>query len=227
MDMKTMMKKIIATSLLIFTAAGVQAKSTDQIGFMSDYLFRGITQTDHGFAAYAQTKKTTGNGYGKISFINIDAPDNAEGIPVQMDVSFGYNSKFDGFNIDLEVITYNYLIDSRSDETEFKIGTSLTHSLDIALYRGIKNKTLYAEIVYEKFLTNRLYLDAHVGYATQDDSDDSALDARVELGRDFPEFYGIDIYVAADFITDTTPYGNNSDQDDSEVSYVFGVRKNF
>lgn len=221
------MKKLISTLLLVLTAASSQAKSTDQIGFMNDYLFRGITKTDHSFAAYVKTTKTVGNGYSKISFINIDAPENAEGIPVQMDVSFGYNSKFDSFNIDLEVITYNYLVDSVADETEFKIGTSLSNSLDLALYRGIKRKTWYVEATYEKFLSNRLYLDANVGYSTQDDSDDSAIDARAELGRDFPEFYGIDIYVAVDFITDTTPFGNNNDEDESEVSYVFGVRKNF
>jgi len=72
-----------------------------------------------------------------------------------------------------------------------------------------------------------LYLDVSTGYWTQDDADDSALTARAELARDFPEFHGIDIYGAVDFISDSTPFGDNNDKDDSEIEFVIGVRKNF
>jgi uncharacterized protein (TIGR02001 family) len=221
------MKKIIVLTLLLLLATIAQAKTTNQIGLMNDYLFRGITKTDHGFAAYGQKTAQVGNAYANLYVINIDAPDNAEGLPIQMNMSFGYNNKFDGFNLDVEVITYNYLVDSVGDETEFKVGTSLTKNLDFAVYRGIKNKTWYPEFTYEKFLGNRLYLDADVGYWLKDDVDDSALTARAELGRDFPEIYGIDIYVGVDFISDTTPFGYNNDEDESEINYIFGVRKNF
>ena len=221
------MKKLITGSLLALSAVGVQAETTKQVGLMTDSLFRGMTETDNGIAVYLKATKQIDNAYAGISFVNIDAPSGAEGVPVKMNVNFGYNNKFDNFNIDIEVITYNYLVDSQRDETEFKIGTSLTDNLDLAFYRGIKNKTWYSEIVYEKFLTNRLYLDATAGYWIKDGADDDALTARVELGRDFPELYGIDIYAAVDFTSDSTPFGNDSDEDESELEYVLGVRKNF
>lgn len=220
------MKQVIATSLMILTTVNIQAETVKQAGLMTDYLFRGITRTDNSLAVYAKATETIGNAYAGIKFINIDTGDDAEGLPVEMDVSFGYNNQFDNFNIDLEVITYNYLVDTIGDETEFKIGTSLTQNLDLALYRGIKNKTWYPELVYEVFLSNQLYLDATVGYWLPDNTDDSAFTARAELGRDLPEFYGIDIYVALDFISDSTPFGNSNDNDDSETKVVFGLRKN-
>ena len=220
------MHKLIITSLIALAATGAQAQTTKQIGLMTDYLFRGITQTDNGLAVYGQAVHSVGNAYAAANFINIEAPDNAEGIPVEMDISFGYNNKFDNFNIDLEVITYNFLVDSKGDETEFKIGTSFTKNLDFAVYRGIKNNTWYPELAYEKFLSNRLYLDSTLGYWLPDDADDTAITARVELGRDFPELYGVDIYVAVDYISDSTPFGNRNDNDDDNTEFVIGLRKN-
>jgi uncharacterized protein (TIGR02001 family) len=221
------MKKLITVSIIGLAAMSTQAQAEKQIGLMTDYLFRGITQTDNDLAVYFKATEQIGNAYAGIHFINIDASDDAEGFPVEMDVNFGYNNQFDGFNIDLEVITYNYLIDEKGDETEFKIGTTLTKNLDLALYRGIKNKTWYPELSYEAFLSNRLYLNTSIGYWMPDDSNDTALTARAELGRDFPELYGVDIYAALDFISDSTPFGGTNDKDDSNTEFLIGVRKNF
>ena len=157
--------------------------------------------------------------------INIEDNDDAEGVPAELDMNFGYNNKFDSFNIDLEVITYNFLLDSVDDETEFKIGTSPLKGLDISLYRGIKQNTWYPEVTYEKTIKYRIYLDAAVGFWLPDDGD-SALTARVELGRDFPELYGIDIYAGVDYISDSTPFVDDN-YDEDETEFVFGVRKNF
>jgi uncharacterized protein (TIGR02001 family) len=222
-----MMKTLLTAALMMLVTTGTQANVIYQAGLMSDYLFRGITQTEHDLAVYAQATNNVGNAYAGAGVINIEAPEGSEGLPIEMDVNFGYNNKFDGFNIDLEVITYNYLVDTQGDETEFKIGTTPIKHLDISLYRGIKNKTWYAETTYEKTLKNRLYLDARLGYWIQDEADDNALTARVELGRDFPELYGIDIYGAIDYISDETPFGNSSDSDDPQVEFVLGIRKNF
>lgn len=222
-----LLKHSLAAATLSFVMALPAQAAGYQAGLMTDYLFRGLTRTDHGPAVYLQGKTQRGDAYASVKAINIDTPDGAEGLPVEMDVSFGYNNRFDSFNIDVEVITYNFLVDSMADETEFKLGTRLAKGLDLELYRGIKGKTWYPEISYEKFLKNRLYLDGSVGFWKQDDADDTALTARLELGRDFPEFHGIDIYGGLDFISDSTPFGNDADKDDSELEFVLGIRKNF
>ena len=103
----------------------------------------------------------------------------------------------------------------------------MTKNLDFAVYRGIKNNTWYPELAYEKFLSNRLYLDATLGYWMKDDVDDRAITARAELGRDFPELGGVDIYAAVDYISDSTPFGYDGDNDDDNTEFVIGLRKNF
>lgn len=221
------MKKFIFTLLIATTTFAVQAKDAKQVGLMSDYLFRGITRTDNSLAVYVNGTKAIGNAYVGLHFINIEPVDDAEGVAVEMDVNFGYNFKFDHSNIDFEVITYNYLLDAVEDETEFKIGTTLTKGVNVNLYRGIKQNTWYPELTYEKYLKYHLYLDVAVGVWLPDNADDSALTFRTELGRDFPEFYNIDIYGAVDYISDSTPFGNESDDDDAETEFVVGIRKNF
>lgn len=221
------MKKLFVIFVILLAGLAVEAKTSYQAGLMTDYLFRGITQTDNSPAVYLQVENKFGNAYGGVYTINVDVPEDAEGLPVEMDVYFGYNNQFGTFNIDVEVITYNYLVDKLDDKTEFKLSTTPIKGLNIALYRGIKKKTWYPQVKYEKFLPYRLYLDVIAGYWTQDDADDSAVTARVELARDFPEFYGIDIYLALDYISDSTPFGNDNDEDDSEQEVVLGIRKNF
>lgn len=220
-------KYVVLAIVVLGSAARAEIKTTRNIALVSDYLFRGVTQTDNGVAIQGGVDASKGNAYGGIWFSNIDAGKKAEGLPVEMDVSFGYNNQFNGFNIDVEMITRNFLVDTKGDETEFRIGTSPVKGLDINLYRGIKRKFWYPEVKYEHFLPNRLYLDVASGIWMVDDAkkDDKVLTARVELGRDFPEFNQVDIFLALDYISDKAP--GNSNKDNSKVKAIIGVRKNF
>ena len=219
---------LAAPAALLMTSAAMAANVSYNAALVSDYLFRGLTMTDHDPAIQGGADVKNGDAYGSVWFSNVDTPDDSEGLPVEMDVNFGYNLRFNGgFNLDLEILTYNYLTDGLSDETEFKIGTSPIRNVTIELYRGVKNKYWYPEISYEKNLDYRLYLDLSAGYWSPDDADDSAFTFRAELARDFPELGHVDIFIAADYISDETPFGNAGDDDDSDTSFVFGVRKNF
>lgn len=217
----------IAVPVLLTAAASIQAAPAYNAGVVTDYLFRGLTQTDHGIAVQGGADVKNGNAYAGVWFSNVEKPDGSEGLPVEMDVYFGYNNQFSKFNLDLEVLTYNYLNDSIGDETEFKIGTTLIKGLDVNLYRGVKNKTWFPEVTYELYLPERLYLDLSAGLWMQDDADDEGFTARAELGRDFPELGGIDLYVGGSFISDETPFGDDNDDDDSDLRIFAGVRKNF
>lgn len=195
---------------------------------ISDYLFRGLTRTDHGPAGQVGAKMKNGNAYAGAWVSNIKAPKEAEGLPAQMNVYFGYNNRFTRtFNLDVSVITYNFLIDSMGDETEFKIGTSINKRLDINLYRAIKYKMWYPEVRYEHFFPYRIYADLSAGVWMPDKADDKAIHARAEIARDFPELAHIDIFLGVDMITDTTPFGNDNDKDESDINFFFGLRKDF
>ncbi|ASP40718.1 hypothetical protein CHH28_19485 [Bacterioplanes sanyensis] len=220
------MKNILLGSLLL-AAATVEAQPRYNLALVSDYIFRGLTKTDHEPALQGGTDVKRGDAYAGIWFSNIDTPDESEGIPVEMDAYFGYNHRFGGFNLDTSVITYNYLVDSLQDETEFRLATNPSKGWELSVARGIKQKTWYPEIRYEQYLQHRLYLDLIAGVWLADDADDKGISLRAELARDFPEFYSIDLFVAADYISDETPFGMDNDKDDSDFQVVFGIRKNF
>jgi len=221
-----MQSKIIGILLLSCLAGLTQAKTTKNIALVSDYVWRGISQTDNGPALQGGADYRNGNAYAGVWLSNVEDAPGSEGLPVEMDVSFGYNHVFSGFNIDTSVITYNYLNDSTPDQTEFRFATSLSKSLEIAFHREVKTKYWYPEIIFEKYLANRLYLDASVGYWLYDDSDDDAFTFRVELARDFPEFNHLDVFIGASFISDETPDADNGN-DEEETLLIFGLRKRF
>jgi len=218
--------KIITVALLLACTAFTQAKTTHNISLVSDYVWRGMSKTDNGPALQGGSEYKNGNAYASVWFSNIENVSNAEGLPIEMDVTFGYNNKFNAFNLDTSVITYNYLNDS-ADYTEFRFATSISKSIEIAIHREVKTKYWYSEIVFEKYLANRLYFDASIGYWNADNADDDALTFRAEIARDFPELNHLDIFIGVSHITDKTPNGMNTDNDDDETLFILGIRKKF
>lgn len=204
-----------------------QAKTTKNISLVSDYVWRGLSQTDNGPALQGGMDYKNGNAYAGVWLTNVEDQSGSEGLPVEMDVYFGYDHKFTGFNIDTSIITYNYLNDANTDRTEFRLATNLTKEIEVALHREVKTNYWYPEIIFEKYLANRLYFDAAVGYWSFDDADDDAFTVRAELARDFPEFHHVDVFVGVSHITDETPMGNDADSDDSDTLIVLGIRKRF
>lgn len=223
------MTRFLQTTLLsmcILLSQNALAKTDYVLTVTSDYLFRGITQTDHSPALQWGAYINNGNAYGSVWFSNEDTPAGAEGLPVEMDVRFGYNHVFKRFNIDTEVLTYNTLYDTGAEETEFKIGTSFSKHTHFNVYRGIKLKSWFSELTLRHYLDKRVFLDSRFGLWMFDEQSDDALHGRMILGMTFPEFKGLDIFAGFDFISDENPGNSNSD-DDENLSFVFGLNKRF
>ncbi len=223
------MKKLITISTaLLLTLGALQASAeaiTQNAAFVTNYVWRGLSQTDNNAALQAGADYKNKNAYASVWLSNVEDGQGAEGAPLEMDVSFGYNNKFNKFNLDMRVTTYNYLHDNTPDRTEFRVATTLSKGLDVALNREIKQKYWYPEITFEKFMQNRLYLDLSAGLWSFDGGE-SALSLRAELARDFPEFHHIDLFAALTYISDKTVYANdNTSSADSLI--LFGIRKRF
>jgi len=217
---------LAAGSLLAICAVQASAeKVTQNAAFVTDYVWRGISQTDNSAAIQAGADYTNGNSYASVWMSNVDDGNGAEGAPLEMDVSFGYNNQFDKFNLDMRVTTYNYLHDQTADLTEFRLATTPMKGVEVALNREIKAKYWYPEVTYEKFLQNRLYLDLSAGYWSFDDGE-SALSFRAELARDFPEFHHIDLFAALTYISDET-VAMNDNKSDADSLFLVGIRKRF
>ena len=213
-------------TLLAITTLGANAEEfSKNAAFVTDYVWRGLSQTDNNAAVQAGSDYKNGNAYASVWLSNVDDGTDAEGMPVEMDVSFGYNNKFETFNLDTSITTYNYLHDQTPDLTEFRVASTITKGLEVALNREIKAKYWYPEVNYEKFLPHRLYLDLSAGFWSFDDAD-TAITFRAELARDFPEFHHIDLFGAVTYISDDTVLIDDS-QEDAETLVLVGIRKRF
>ncbi len=217
---------LTAGSLLAICAAQASAETiTQNAAFVTDYVWRGLSQTDNSAALQAGANYSNGNAYASVWMSNVEDGTGAEGAPLEMDVSFGYNNQLDGFNLDMSVTTYNYLHSNTDDQTEFRVATTPFKGLEVALNREIKSKYWYPEVNFEKFLPHRLYLDLSAGLWSFDDGD-NAITLRAELARDFPEFHHIDLFAAITYISDDT-ITLNDNQEDADSLLLVGIRKNF
>ncbi len=217
---------LTAGTVLAVTAISASAEEfSKNAAFVTDYVWRGLSQTDNRAALQAGADYSNGNAYASVWVSNVEDGNNAEGMPVEMDVSFGYNNQFDKFNLDTSITTYNYLHDQGTDLTEFRVATTPVKGLEIALNREIKLKYWYPEVSFEKFLPHRLYLDLSAGLWSFDGAD-TAVTFRGELARDFPEFHHVDLFAALTYISDDTVTVNDT-QEDADTLLLVGVRKRF
>ena len=227
------MKKLLtltAAALLASAPVSVFAKEsvTKNVALVTDYVWRGLSGTDNGPAIQGGVEYKKGNAYAGIWGTNVDDSGSTEGLPVEMDVFFGYNNQFDGFNLNTSVTTYNYLHNNGLDLTEFRVATNLekVKGLELAINREIKNGYWYLEGNFEKNLPHRLYFDASAGYWNTDNAD-SALVASAQIARDFPEFHHVDVFASISYLSDETFNQGPNSNGDSEMIFFLGVRKNF
>ena len=230
------MKKLLtltAAALLASAPVSVFAKEsvTKNAALVTDYVWRGLSQTDNSPAIQGGVDYKNGNAYAGVWATNVDDTGSSEGLPFEMDVYFGYDNQFDGFNLNTSVTTYNYLHNAPTiagaDRTEFRVATDLkkVKGLELAINREIKNGYWYLEGNFEKQLPHRLYLDASAGYWNVDNGD-SALVASVQIARDFPEFHHVDVFGSISMLSDETFFFKDNN-DESEMIFYLGVRKNF
>ncbi len=223
------MKNLITISTALLLTLGALQASAETIShnaaFVTNYVWRGLSQTDNSAAIQAGADYKNKNAYARVWVSNVEDGQGAEGAPLEMDVSFGYNNKFEKFNLDMQITTYNYLHDNTDDRTEFRIATNPIKGLEVALNREIKQKYWYPEVAFEKFLKNRLYLDLSAGFWSFDGGE-NALSLRAELARDFPEFHHIDLFAALTYISDETVYADDNNSS-ADSLFLLGIRKRF
>ncbi|WMP18830.1 TorF family putative porin [Thiothrix lacustris] len=103
---KTLLTMAVMGSLLVVSQA--QAGASANIGVTSDYIWRGVTQTDEGAAVQAGLDYEADNGlYVGTWASNVDFPDVYNG--AEVDVYAGYKKDLKGeLNFDVGAIRYMY-----------------------------------------------------------------------------------------------------------------------
>ncbi|MFA4939315.1 TorF family putative porin [Brevundimonas sp.] len=158
---KTMIRAAAAAALstgLIGLAAPASAQSTVDVawnvGVVSDYVFRGFSQTGEDPAIQGGVDLTSGSFYGGAWASNVDFGDDTD---AEVDLYGGYRTEAGGFALDFGVIGYLYVGEPDAADysyAEFKaaasravgpatFGAAVYYSPD---FFGIDDEATYAEV---------------------------------------------------------------------------------
>lgn len=224
------MKKILTTSLLLSSMALTATVSTSavaveglsaNVGATSNYIWRGLSQTDDGAAISGGIDYADDSGfYAGTWASNIDFGDDAS---YELDLYFGFGGDMGDVTYDVGYIYYAYPDSSETDsDNEYDFGeiygTLGYDAFSISAYYGVNNddgaefadSSLYLSGDAEFEVSPGLTLALHVGSYTFDDEDiaEDYIDLGVSLSKDGFTFG----------ITDT-----DRDDDDMKVAISYSV----
>jgi uncharacterized protein (TIGR02001 family) len=125
----------------------------------SDYIFRGVSQTENGAAIFGGAKVSYDHFYLGVGGENVDF---RNGINVEYDLSGGWTPSLGKFNFDLGAIRYGYIGAAPGVTID-------TIELHAAVSRAIGPVTLGASVnrAFEYFGTNRpaIYVEGNAAFA--------------------------------------------------------------
>jgi uncharacterized protein (TIGR02001 family) len=138
----------------------------------SNYIFRGVSQTENGPAMLGSAKVGYDQFYAAVGAENVNFHNSIDG---EYDMSAGWTPTLSGFNFDLGAIRYGY-VDAPAhvdiDTTEMrgavsrkfgdvKLGVAVNYAID---YFGTKKDGTYAEANASDVITDQLTASGAVGH---------------------------------------------------------------
>jgi uncharacterized protein (TIGR02001 family) len=182
--MKTVFAAAAAAALLLTAgaASAQNAEATFNVGVVSDYVFRGFSQTDENPAVQGGVDVTAGSFYVGAWASNVDFGDDTE---VEIDTYGGYRTEAAGFAFDVGVIGYFYAQSPSGtdyDYVEFKgaasravgpatIGAAVYYSPD---FFGLDEEATYIEANAAFTPADKWTVSGAVGQQFLDVNDDYA-----------------------------------------------------
>jgi uncharacterized protein (TIGR02001 family) len=169
------------------------------IGVASDYVFRGVSQTDEGAQVFGGVDLGLDQFYAGVWASNVDFGD---GTDAEVDLYAGFKPTLGAVSLDFAAIYYGYLDDDADwSYYELKAAGSVAAgpaTLGAALYwtpdvtGASEESATYYEVNGSVPLAEKLSLSGAVGYQTFEDSDEYAT-WNVGLGYALTDKLGVDV----------------------------------
>lgn len=168
------------TSLAAPASAQTEVDVAFNVGVVSDYVFRGASQTDEEPALQGGVDITAGSFYAGVWGSNVDFFDDTD---AEIDFYGGFRGEAGGFALDAGVIFYAYVNEPNFADynyTEFKLAASRAigpASIGAAVYYspdffGIDERATYYELNGGFAPVEKLTISGAVGQQTLDVTDD-------------------------------------------------------
>lgn len=178
--MKTITKALAATTLALGAAqsfAEISANAT----VVSDYVFRGITQTDNGAALQAGLDYSHSSGaYASLWASNVDFGDDTT---LEYDYIAGYATEISGVGIDAGYVSYNYN-EGGTTLAEFYLALSYTDA-SFSFYRDQDYGYSYYNLGYDFALPSDYTLSLAGGITANAGEAENVNDALISVGKSF------------------------------------------
>ena len=209
---------------------------SSNIGFYSDYVFRGISQSDKDFAVQGGFDASHDSGFYLGTWAsNVNFQDDNEA-SAELDIYGGYGFSYKSFNVDLGAIYYAYPdADSDLNYDFYEVYAGVDTTIDKLGLGASVNYTpenfgnsgdaTYLALTGDYALTNNLTLKSNIGYQMIDDANafgtDDYLHWGLGLGYDLNGFDLSVKYSQSDLDT-AGPCGSSCDP-----KVIFGLSREF
>ena len=196
-----MRKQLISLALLALMPLAAQAQEDDGSGFnwnaaaTSEYMFRGISQTDDHPALQAGAGYSFSNGFYVGAWAsNVDF---GESTDAEVDTFIGWNGDLtDSVNLDVQLVRYNYIgepdgADYAYNELIGKVSFAENYSATLGYTNDFLNTdtdSVYVAVGGSWAVGNDFNVTAGLGYTTVDNAlstEDGYMDYSVGVNRDF------------------------------------------
>lgn len=229
-----MRKHLISIALLALMPLAAQAQEDDGSGFnwnaaaTSEYMFRGISQTDDHPAIQAGAGYSFSNGFYVGAWAsNVDF---GESTDAEIDTFVGWNGDLnDNFNLDVQLVRYNYVgepdgVDYAYNELIGKVSFAENYSATLGYTNDFLNTdtdSFYGAVGGSWAVGNEVNLTAGLGYTTVQGPEDGYLDYSVGVNRDFgPVNIGLG-YIGTDSSGEDL-FGEDNAEDKFVLTFAIG-----
>lgn len=178
------MRKAMTKSLLVLSGLCVggiaQAELTANVGVTTNYVFRGVTQTDDGPAIqggvdYVHELNQTVGIYAGAWASNVEDSAGNDGFEYDLYAGFQFEFAKDA-KFDIGFIMYEYTDDNFNESDEVYVGASVK-GFSIYYYDGDRSNTSndysYIDLRYTMPLPEDIFLTLHYGHLDNDSSSDA------------------------------------------------------
>lgn len=224
--MKLQKTTMACAILAAISSTAITAEETHQlsgnVALASDYIWRGVSQTDNGLAIQGGFDYAHNSGfYLGVWASNVDFGDGDDS-NIEADLYAGFSNEFSGISYDVGVIHYDYASESKNNFEEFYFGlgynflsAKVSYTSD---YFGGTDDALYYEVGADFELPKGFNLSLHAGHSDLDDGQEDYSDWKVGISTEFKGF-GFELAYTD---TDVNNGGNIYDEHG-----VFTVSKSF
>ncbi len=232
-----MRKQLISLALLALMPLAAQAQEEDDSGFnwnaaaTSEYMFRGISQTDDHPAIQAGAGYSWSNGlYIGAWASNVDFGEDTD---AEVDTFVGWNGDVsDTVNLDVQLVRYNYVgepdgVDYAYNELIGKATFAENYSVTLGYtndFLASETDSFYGAIGGSWDVGKDINLTAGLGYTTVDEdlsSEDGYVDYSIGVNRDFgPVNIGLG-YIGTDNSGENL-FGKDNAEDKFVLTFAIG-----